>query len=108
MKTRKLLLIAGACLLGGFIWGQVFSNAGPHITSNMTTKAKTQNYSAPEVPVGVYDEMVSIDVIRNNDDIWVVDHYTGALIFEYNRFKEADKEAWAEYEDLLIEAGSKE
>ena len=104
MKTRKLLLIAGACLVGGFIWGQVFSNAGPHITS----RAKTQNYSAPEIPVGVYDEMVSIDVIRNGDDIWVVDHYTGALIFEYNRLKEADIGAWAEYEDLLIEVRGKE
>lgn len=33
----------------------------------------------------------------------VVEHKTGRLIFEYNRFKEADKEAFKEYEDLLTE-----
>ena len=47
--------------------------------------------------------MVPVDVIQNKDDIWIVEHKTGHLIFEYNRFKEADKEAFGEYEDLLVE-----
>jgi len=28
-------------------------------------------------------------------------HYSGELIFEYNRFKDVDKEAFGEYVDLL-------
>jgi len=32
-----------------------------------------------------------------------VEHKTGHLIFEYNRFKDVDKEAFGEYEDLLVE-----
>jgi len=97
------LLLMGFILFVGFIWGRAFDPAGPC----NEPKDRLQNYSGPEVPIGEYDEMVSVDVIRNSDDIWVVNHYTGDLIFEYNRFKEADKEAWQEYEDLLIEVGSK-
>jgi len=44
-----------------------------------------------------------VNIIQNKDDIWVVEHKTGHLIFEYNRFKEADKEAFGEYVDLLEE-----
>ena len=60
-------------------------------------------YSDPEIPKGRYERMVSVDVIQNKDDIWVVEHKTGHLIFEYNRFKDVDKEAFGEYEDLLVE-----
>ena len=37
-----------------------------------------------------------VDIIQNKDDIWIVEHKTGHLIFEYNRFKEADKETFGE------------
>jgi len=99
MNISKLLILMGFSLFVGIICGQASVPAGP----NNEPEDKLQNYSAPEVPVGEYNEIVSVDIIRNNSDIWVVDHYTGALIFEYNRFKEADKGAWQEYEDLLGE-----
>jgi len=98
-RISGTLLLAGFALFVGFIWGQAYGPAGP----NNEPENKLQNYSAPVVPVGEYNEIISVDIIRNNSDIWVVDHYTGALIFEYNRFKPADKEAWQEYEDLLGE-----
>jgi hypothetical protein len=99
--TGKVLAFAGISFLCGLMWGRGISPAGLYTSDGL------QQYSAPQVPVGIYDEMAAVDIIRNNDDIWVVNHYTGYLIFEYNRHKEADKEAWQEYEDLLIEAGSK-
>lgn len=43
------------------------------------------------------------DVIKEGDEILIYEHYSGELIFEYNRFKEADKEAFKEYQDLLLE-----
>ena len=113
MKIQGVLLLMGFILFVGFIWGKAFEPAGPHniLESNIwdelfysdNSDNRQQNYSATEIPIGEYDEMASVDVIRNGSDIWVVDHYTGALIFEYNRFKEADKEAWQEYGDLLGE-----
>lgn len=42
-------------------------------------------------------------VWQDKIDILAVDHKTGHLIFEYNRLKEVDKEAFREYGDLLIE-----
>jgi hypothetical protein len=60
-------------------------------------------YTYAEIPKGKYSRMVPVDVIQNKDDIWIVEHKTGHLIFGYNRFKEADKEAFGEYEDLLVE-----
>jgi hypothetical protein len=102
MLTGKVLTLAGIPFLCGLMWGRGISPA------EIYTSDGIQQYSAPQVPVGIYGEMASVDIIRNNDNIWVVDHYAGYLIFEYNRHKEADKEAWQEYEDLLIEAGSKE
>ena len=49
---------------------------------------------------------VTVDIIKEDDDIWIVEHYSGELVFEYNRFKDVDKEAFEEYSDLLIEAQS--
>jgi hypothetical protein len=91
MEIKKLWLFVGVSFIAGFIWGGVIKDILPH------------QYSDPEIPKGKYSRMVSVDVIQNKDDIWVVEHKTGHLIFEYNRFKEADKEAFGEYEDLLVE-----
>ena len=97
MKKTKLLIFVGLALLTGFVWGQIFAPDNIH-------RDILQHYSNPEIPIGQYDQMVSVDIIRKGDDIWVVEHFSGQLIFEYNRLKEADKEAFGEYEDLLIEA----
>ncbi|KPK41680.1 MAG: hypothetical protein AMJ78_04855 [Omnitrophica WOR_2 bacterium SM23_29] len=91
MCIGKLLFFVSLSLITGFIWGRVLSPDIP------------QHYSNPQVPIKQYDQMVTVDVIRNGDDIWIVKHKTGHLIFEYNRFKEADKEAFGEYEGLLEE-----
>jgi len=91
MEIKKLWLFVGVSFIAGFIWGGVIKDILPH------------QYTDPEIPKGRYERIVSVDVIQNKDDIWVVEHKTGHLIFEYNRFKEADKEAFWEYEDLLVE-----
>ncbi len=96
MNKAKLFLFVGLSLATGFIWGLVFS---PDIL---------QCHLGPKTPFGQHEQMVSVDVIGNGDDIWIVEHRTGRLIFEYNRFKEADKEAFGEYEGLLAEALSKD
>ncbi len=61
----------------------------------------------PGPELAISSDIVTVDVVKEGDDILIYEHYSKDLIFEYNRFKEADKEAWQEYEDLLIEAGSK-
>ena len=91
MEIKKLWLFIGVSFIAGFIWGGVIKDILPH------------QYTDPEIPKGIYERMVSVDVIQNKDDIWVVEHKTGHLIFEYNRFKDVDKEAFGEYEDLLVE-----
>ncbi len=96
MEIKKLWLVVGLSFVTGFIWGLVFSPAIP------------QRHLDPHISVRQYDQMVTVDVIRNGDEIWIAEHKTGSLIFEYNRFKEADKEAFGEYEGLLIEATSRE
>ncbi len=95
MEMKKLWLFIIVSFISGFIWGLACSPAIP------------QRHLGPQIHLGQYDQMVSVDVIRNGDDIWIVEYKTGHLIFEYNRFKEGDKEAFTEYEDLLIEALSK-
>jgi len=92
---RKLWLFIGVSFIAGFIWGGVIKDILPH------------QYLDPEIPTGKYDRKVTVDIIQNSDDIWIVEYKTGHLVFEYNRFKEADKEAFREYEDLLVEALSK-
>ena len=91
MEIKKLWLFIGTSFVTGFIWGRVSYIDLP------------QHYSDPQTPVGQYDQMVTVDVIKNGDDIWITDHKTGYLIFEYNRFKEADKKVFKEYKGLLIE-----
>lgn len=95
MRMGKLLFFVILSFITGLIWGLVLSPAIP------------QCLLGPKIPVGQYNQMVTVDVIRNDDDIWIFEHKTGRLISEYNRFKEADKEAFKEYEGLMIETLSK-
>lgn len=96
IKTKKLLFFVGLSLITGFVWGQMFAPI-------VTKPEKAQCYTDPQIPIGQFDKMVSIDIIKNGDDIWVVNHYSGHLIFEYNRFKKADQNAFKEYDNLLLE-----
>ena len=38
-----------------------------------------------QIPVGKYDELVSIDIMKSGDDIWVVDHQSEHLIAEVSK-----------------------
>lgn len=49
-------------------------------------------------------DTVTVDVVKEGDEILIYEHYTGELVFEYNQFKDVDKETFKEYEDLIIEA----
>ena len=51
-------------------------------------------------------DTVTVDIVKEGDEILIYEHYTGELVFEYNKNKEVDKSAYREYEDLLIEARS--
>lgn len=82
MHINKLLFFVVLSLITGFIWGMAFPID------------RLQS-------IGQYDRIISIDVIEKGDDIWIIDHRTGRLIFEYNRFEEADRAIFKEYEDLL-------
>lgn len=46
---------------------------------------------------------VTVDVVKEGDEILIYEHYSGELVFEYNKNKEVDKTAYREYEDLLVE-----
>jgi len=74
----------------------------------ITEKPKAQDYSDPQIPVGKYDELASVDIARSGDDIWVVDHRLGHLIFELSGKKKADVTSAKVYRELLKEASSNE
>lgn len=90
MSIKKLWLFVILSFITGLIWGRVFCNA------------HSKYYLDPEL-IENYDDIAAIYVIRNGDDISLIAQETGELIFEFNRFKEADKESFKEYEDLLEE-----
>ncbi len=48
-------------------------------------------------------DTVTVDIVKEGDEILIYEHYTEELIFEYNKNKEVDKEALKEFEDLLNE-----
>jgi hypothetical protein len=50
---------------------------------------------------------VTVDIVKEGDEILIYEHYTGDLVFEYNKNKEVNKEAYREYEDLMIEIRSR-
>ena len=49
---------------------------------------------------------VVVDIVKEGDEILIYEHYTEALIFEYNKNKEVDKSAYRELEDVWKELKS--
>ena len=47
---------------------------------------------------------VVVDIVKEGDEILIYEHYTGELIFEYDKNKEVDKEAYKEFEEVWEEA----
>ena len=46
---------------------------------------------------------VVVDIVKEGDEILIYEHYTGELVFEYNKNKEVDKTAYTEFEEVWEE-----
>jgi len=55
-----------------------------------------------EKPINKPDT-VTVDIVKEGDEILIYEHYTGELIFEYNKNKEVDKSAYREFEEVWEE-----
>jgi len=51
-------------------------------------------------------DTVTVDIVKERDEILIYEHYSGELIFEYNKNKEVDKTAYREFEDVWEEVKS--
>lgn len=84
MAKSKLLLFVGLSLITGFIWGQVFIDIKYIYRPNTVT----------------------VDVVKEGDEILIYEHYSGKLVFEYSKNKGIDKGAYTEFEDAWEEVKS--
>ena len=46
---------------------------------------------------------VVVDIVREGDEILIYEHYSGKLVFEYNKNKNVDKSAYRELEGVWEE-----
>jgi hypothetical protein len=51
-------------------------------------------------------DTVTVDIVKEGDEILIYEHYAGELVFEYNKNKEVDKTAYKEFEDVWGEVKS--
>ena len=51
-------------------------------------------------------DIVTVDIVKEEDEILIYEHYSGELVFEYNKDKGVDKEAYREFEDMWKEIKS--
>ena len=51
-------------------------------------------------------DTVTVDIVKEGDEILIYEHYSGELIFEYNKNKEVDKTAYREFEEVWEEIDS--
>jgi hypothetical protein len=61
-------------------------------------------YSVGKEKPAIKPNTVTVDVVKEGDEILIYEHYSGELVFEYNRHKEVDKTAYREFEDTWEEA----
>ncbi len=45
-------------------------------------------------------DTVTVDIVKEGDEILIYEHYSGELVFEYNKNKEVDKSAYREFEEV--------
>jgi len=83
MRFRRIegYLILGMYLVGGLLLGYSVGKEKP------TNKPAT----------------VTVDIVKEGDEILIYEHYSGKLIFEYNKNKEVDKSAYREFKGVLEE-----
>ena len=46
---------------------------------------------------------VTVDIVKEGDEILIYEHFSGELVFEYNKNKEVDKSAYREFEEVWRE-----
>lgn len=46
---------------------------------------------------------VTVDIVKEGDEIDIYEHYSKQLVFEYSKNKEVDRKAFEEYSELLKE-----
>jgi len=87
MKFKKIeeYLILGMYLVAGVFLGYSIGRERPIRKSNS----------------------VVVDIVKEGDEILIYEHYSGELIFEYNKNKEVDKEAYKEFEEVWEEVKTK-
>ena len=51
-------------------------------------------------------DTVTVDIVKEGNRSLIYEHYSGELVFEYNKNKEVDKIAYKEFEDVWVEAKS--
>ena len=58
-----------------------------------------------EKPIKKPDSVV-LDIVKEGDEILIYEHYSGEVVFEYNKNKEVDKSAYKEFEEVWEEVRS--
>ena len=48
-------------------------------------------------------DTITVDIVKEGDEILIYEYYSGELIFEYNKNKEVDKSAYREFKGVLEE-----
>lgn len=91
---KKLWLFIVISFIAGFIWGQVFCVDLP------------QHYSNSKILLSKQNQKVTVDIVKEGDEILIYEYYSGKLVFEYNKNKEVDKSAYKEFEDTWEEVKS--
>jgi len=51
-------------------------------------------------------DTVTVDIVKEGDEILIYEHYSGEVVFEYNKNKEVDKSAYKEFEEVWEEVKS--
>jgi len=60
-------------------------------------------YSISKEKPAIKPNTVTVDVVKEGDEILIYEHYSGELVFEYNKNKGVDKTAYKEFERQLKE-----
>jgi len=64
-------------------------------------------YSIGRERPGRRPNSVVVDIVKDGNEILIYEHYTGELIFEYNKNKKVDKSAYREFEEVREEVKSR-
>jgi len=60
-------------------------------------------YSISKEKLVTKPNTVTVDIIKESNEILIYDYYSGDLVFEYNKSKDVDRNTFQEYLDLYNE-----